>query len=248
MSTQGENRSGDSRRNQIDRYVNDQMNEEERIEFEQRMREHVDLAESVHMHRDVLMGIEYYFLKDLKQDLIKSDQQKPKNTIRHYLAIAATILLLAGVGITYYFLNAGESSDDLFIAYFEPYPNIVAPVTRSSENSSYKEVMQLYEAQEYTEVIPKLNALIKNNPERLELVFYRGISYLGISQPERAAADFKAVIRAGENTFAEPSYWYLGLSQLKMDKTEEAKESFQKLKEVNGALAKRARKILEDMR
>lgn len=242
MSTEGE-----IRRNQIDRYVNGLMNVDERNQFEQRMREHVELAESVHMHRDVLMGVEYYFLKELKQELKNSDQQKAKSSIKTYLAIAASVFLLASAGLTYYLLDATDSSNGLFVTYFEPYPNIIAPITRSSENTSYEEVMQLYEAGQYAEVIPKLNLLIENRSENLELVFYRGVSYLGANQPERATVDFKAVIKGGEKNFVEPSYWYLGLSQLKMDKIEEAKVSFGKLKEKEGALAKQAHKILEDI-
>lgn len=243
MSTEGE-----IRRNQIDRYVTNQMNKEERTEFEKRMRDHVALAESVHMHRDVLVGVEYYFLKELKQELINSDQQKPKSKIRTYLAIAASILLLAGAGITFYFLNIGVDSDSLFITYFEPYPNIVAPVTRSSESSSYEEVMQLYETEQYAEAIPKLNELIQNHPDSVELVFYRGISYLGVDQPKNAATDFTAVIKASKKAFLEPSYWYLGLSQLKIGKIEEAQSSFQMIRETKGALAKQASEILEDMK
>lgn len=242
MSTEGE-----IRRNQIDRYVNGLMNVDERNQFEQRMREHVELAESVHMHRDVLMGVEYYFLKELKQELNNADQQKTKSSIKTYLAIAASVCLLASAGLTYYLLFATSSSNELFMTYFEPYPNIIAPITRSSENASYEEVMQLYEAAQYAEVIPKLNLLIENRSENLELVFYRGVSYLGANQPERAMADFKTVIKGGEKNFLEPSYWYLGLSQLKMDKIEEAKVSFEKLKEKEGALAKQAREVLEDM-
>lgn len=242
MSTEGE-----IRRNQIDRYVTDQMNKEERIEFEQRMRDHEALAESVHMHRDVLMGIEYYFLKELKQELINSDQQKPKRNIRTYLAIAASTLLLVGAGITYYLMSAGANSNSLFVTYFEPYPNIIAPVTRSSETSSYEEVMSLYEAGQYAEVIPELTALIQTYPDSLGLVFYRGISYLGVDQPGKAAADFTAVIKADEKPFLEPSYWYLGLSQLKMGKTEEARTSLQMIVERKGALAKQAREILEEI-
>lgn len=63
-------------RDQIDRYVNEDMAEGERVQFEQRMREHAELAQAVHTHRDVLQGIELYFLQQLKETLIQSDQPK----------------------------------------------------------------------------------------------------------------------------------------------------------------------------
>jgi outer membrane scaffolding protein for murein synthesis (MipA/OmpV family) len=63
-------------RDQIDRYVNEEMADVERVQFEQRMREHAELAQAVHTHRDVLQGIELYFLRQLKETLILSDQPK----------------------------------------------------------------------------------------------------------------------------------------------------------------------------
>lgn len=65
-----------SHRDQIDRYVNEKMTDDERVVFEQRMREHAELAQAVHTHKDVLQGIELYFLKQLKETLILSDQPK----------------------------------------------------------------------------------------------------------------------------------------------------------------------------
>ncbi|MEK6479101.1 hypothetical protein WJR50_16255 [Catalinimonas sp. 4WD22] len=91
-------------RDQIDRYVNEEMKESERLEFEQRMREHAELAQAVHMHRDVLQGIEFYFLKQLKEQLILSDQPK-KSSLPLWAIILISALAVGGLVALVIYLN-----------------------------------------------------------------------------------------------------------------------------------------------
>lgn len=243
--------NGELRRNQIDRYVTDQMDEQERIVFEQRMREHVELAESVHLHRDVLDGIAFHFASELKQTLIQSDQKRSKSRLKTYLAVAAGIVLLIGAGMAYYFMNMpqNQNSDGPFSAYFEPYPSIIAPTTPSSSDSLYLEVMQEYEAGHYQNAIAGFSKMIEDKPANDQLVFYRGVSYLGTGQANMAAKDFQTVIDAKEDPkFYKPAYWYLGLSQLKMDSIDQARETFQKVANENGNMSDQAKEILQDIK
>ncbi len=237
---------GEFRRNQIDRYVNEQMEANELADFEQRMRENLALAESVHLHRDVQKGMEYYFLQGLKQDLIQSDAKKPKSKLRTYLAIAASVLLLAAAGVTYY-LEYGRSPETLFTAYFEPYPNIIAPVQRSASGQEAEQAMQFYEAGQYAQAITVLDGLISQQSEKAGLIFYRGVSYLGSGQSEQAVRDFQTVIQAEDQPFLQASHWYLGLSYLKMGNTAEAKKHLAKVTAMEGNLAKEATEILSDI-
>lgn len=87
--------SQENHRDQIDRYVNEKMTDTERVQFEQRMREHAELAQSVHTHRDVLQGMELYFLQQLKETLILSDQ--PKKSGLPLWAIIAIGVAVAGI-------------------------------------------------------------------------------------------------------------------------------------------------------
>jgi len=94
----------ENRRDQIDRYVNSQMDEGELVTFEQRMRANAELAHAVHMHKDVLQGIEYHFMNDLKAKLIASD--RPTRSKLPAWAIAALVALgLAAAAAAYYFLR-----------------------------------------------------------------------------------------------------------------------------------------------
>ena len=97
----------ENRRNQIDRYVNGEMNTEEINLFEQRMRENGALAEEVLLHRDVLVGMNYYFNLDLKRQLQEEDAKLKKKPINFYkwVGIAASILLLIAIAYFLFFAN-----------------------------------------------------------------------------------------------------------------------------------------------
>jgi len=97
----------ENRRNQIDRYVNGEMNTEEINLFEQRMRENGALAEEVLLHRDVLVGMNHYFNLDLKRQLQEEDAKLKKKPINIYkwVGIAASILLLIAIAYFLFFAN-----------------------------------------------------------------------------------------------------------------------------------------------
>lgn len=96
--------SQDNHRDQIDRFVNEKMADAERVQFEQRMREHAELAQAVHVHKDVLQGIELYFLQQLKETLILSDQPK-KSGLPLWAKISIGVAVLLGLLALAIYLN-----------------------------------------------------------------------------------------------------------------------------------------------
>jgi len=96
--------SKENRRDQIDRYVNGTMSGDERMLFEQRMRDNVQLAHAVHMHKDVLQGIEFYFMQHLKEKLIQSDQPR-KSGLPVWAIVLLVALGTAAIAAAFYFLR-----------------------------------------------------------------------------------------------------------------------------------------------
>ena len=93
----------ENRWNQIDRYVNGTMSPEECAEFEQRMRENVSLAEGVHLHRDILSGMELHFMREMKQRLILADQPQKKSKWKTVALIVGGAVLAAAIGVAVYY-------------------------------------------------------------------------------------------------------------------------------------------------
>jgi len=79
------------------------MDEEEVQAFEQRMRENAALAHAVHMHKDVLRGIEYHFMNEIKAKLIASDRPTRKK-LPTWAIVGLIVVGVAAAIAAYYFL------------------------------------------------------------------------------------------------------------------------------------------------
>ena len=247
------NSQPENRWNQIDRYVSGEMVDDERDVFETRMREHAGLAQQVHLHRDIMSGIEYHFARELKERLALSDIEKKKFNYGLLWKVAAAVLLVAGLGAAaYYYLPQAADKQQLFAANFKAYPNALTQRVRSepaTDEAGLPAAMQQYDAGQYPQAIAEFNALLATDSldEELAVVFYRGVAYLGSNQAQEAIADFEVVLQQADTLFAEPAAWYLGLSYLKAGKTERAREIFAKLRDREGDYAKQASDLLEEI-
>ena len=246
----------ENRWNQIDRYVNGEMVEKERDLFEQRMREHAELAQQVHLHRDMLLGMEYYFMQQLKEQLALSDQKKKSFNWPLFLKVAAAVLLVVGLaGVAYYYGQRPANPEQLFLAYFEPYPNTLTQTNRSeaSPDDASDEVaaaVRDYEQGNFSQAVAALNEALSSaditDDRRTALVFYRGVANLQLGNGRQARSDLAKVIQS-DTLLTEPATWYTGLSYLQDNNVAEAKRIFEQLRAAQGEYAERAAKLLDDL-
>ena len=248
------NQPAENRWNQIDRYVNGEMVDDELQLFEERMREHAELAQQVHAHRDILEGMEYHFMQELKEQLALSDQVKKKINVRRVLQIAATVLLIAGLAAVAYFYLQPLDPQQTFLSYFEPYPNTLTQTSRgeaAAAAAERKQAMQYYESGDFPRAATALTGLLASDSiegSRTALMFYRGISYLGSEQTEQAITDLNTVAQNADSLLAEPATWYLGLGYLRAGQVAQAKEILTQLRDVGGDYAVQAAKLLEELK
>jgi tetratricopeptide (TPR) repeat protein len=237
----------ENRRNQIDRYVNGEMDTEEITVFELRMRENGALAEEVHLHRDVLVGMNQYFNLDLKRILQEEEAKLKKKPVNFYkwAGIAASIVLVIAISYLVFFTGQTDSKQ-LYAQYYKPYPNIVTPAQRS-ESSTTDPGLSLYEAGNYTEALKHLEQQISQGSQAPYLAFYAGIAALNTDEETKAKNYFEKVINRQDETFANPAQWYLGLTYLKSGEKKEAALLFEEIKTSGNDYSQRAAEILEDL-
>ena len=241
------NQEAENRRNQIDRYVNGEMNTEEITVFEQRMRENGALAEEVHLHRDVLTGMNQYFNLDLKRILQEEEAKLKKKPVNFYkwAGIAASIVLVIAISYLVFFTGQTDSQQ-LYAQYYQPYPNVVTPAQRS-ESSTINPALSQYEAGNYSEALTTIEEQISRGDQAPYLAFYGGIAALNTNEETKAIAFFEKVIDRKDKTFAGPAKWYLGLAYLKAGQTKKAIQIFEEIKTSGNDYSQRATEILEDL-
>lgn len=157
-------------------------------------------------------------LNRFESDIREKPVKKPKDGFK-LLALAASIVLLFGLG-WYGFNNAfGSDYPALYSENFEKYPNTVFAITRSDTIQSLeRQAFAAYESGNFQTAIDNFDK-IPQNDQMPYLDFYRAQSYLQLEKTEEAKSYFVKNIEH-EKVFVPESHWYLALTYLKKkDKT-----------------------------
>lgn len=189
----------------------------------------------------------FQFEVDVRQALINEkklalkatfkDQEKQhigtKKPVNNYLSffvkygIAAMLLILLSV-VGYQQFDTSTSYDGLYADNFEPYRNIVAPITRTADTLTQVEIaFKNYELKKYEAAETQLIKLAQET-DKASFYFYLGITQLELDKPQDAISNLD-ISSAMKGEFQEKSNWYLALAYLKNNQGEPAKELLTKI-------------------
>ncbi|MFT5884676.1 MAG: hypothetical protein ACI9IP_001133 [Arcticibacterium sp.] len=176
----------------------------------------------------------------LKKVLADDDElSEPKKTWRPW-AMAAAVLSVAA--FSFWMMNETVSEKDLYAAYYQKYPNVVAPLTRSNEAASKKDKLyQNYEKGDYTSAIAGLEVLKSDTA-----TFYLALSLMEAEDYKKAAAVLGLEDFSG-SSFYLYAKWYMALSSLKMQEYSEAKGLLLELEKEDFPLSENVQLLLKDL-
>ena len=243
---------------QTDRYLQMEMGEEERLQFELELEKDPLLKEELALDQDIRKVIDLFFSRELKAKLQKAEEEIRNKKVagnshsrRIFLWTSAMvasflIILLAG----YYFPSRKPGLEELYLSYYQPYPNIVAPIERSEEREKETDrAFRLYEKGHYMEAVAAFEKalLAKGEKESAALNFYYALSLLKNGEEEKAISLLNELKTEGGGRFAEPSFWYLGLAYLKKEDKKSARQVFEQIANSSSAYRNKARKIMDEL-
>lgn len=217
----------EARNEMIQAYLEGNMSEKERVEFETAMDQDPDLKAEVSDLRLIEKDLNAHRIGEFQtqltswEDEYKQALETPPSgfQLRRYLSIAATLTILA-VAAIYFMKPAG--TDEIYDTYYSPYADVLS--TRGeAESQLLSEGMASYNAENYAVAAEKLGQFVESTSDPLAFL-YLGISYLELDQPALAVD----MLQRAENVSytAHQAKWYLGLSFLKLDNIEVAKSYF----------------------
>lgn len=243
----------------LDRYLRDEMNEQERRTFEEQLSTDNTMTDELELHRDAIEGIWLDGSHALKKRLqaVEAELAKPapsagseKKSNQRFLitwvAIAASLLTVLLLG--YLFVPSSSSPEELYVAYYQPFPNLINPAQRSTEVEEatvLEQAVRAYDAQQYDQAL----ALFEQGDALSDpgYTFYYAASFLGRGQPERAIPLLEQVVQEKTGLFYEPGVWYLALAHLKADHPAAARPYLQTLTKQPGDYTAEARELLEKL-
>lgn len=245
----------DKKHELIDKYLHNTLQTEELIQFEQQLTTDTDFEKTVQLlqHiRHVVKDETAIAIQQKMQTLPMSHTQRhpPKRRIRHFKqwAIAATILIIATFGITFWFIQPPPSQPQaLYTQYYHPWEgnNIIRGSSKTEELG-----LTAYRQGDFNQAIIQLETVLAKSPNNSKSLYFLGHSYLNLkpANATKALFYFQMVIKMDNSIFIPSAQWYSALIYLKQNHYAKAIEILESLKADNqSGYSKQARKLLKEL-
>lgn len=209
----------------LNKYFEKSLNEEESAFFYQLIESDLEFKSEFEYRNQVKKAIALNEREKLREKL-KSFESKPRRVNSLWYAAAASLVIV----FSFYFIlfNQNHTSEELYNEYFEVYPNVVQPIVRGDGNSLVNEAFVAYENENYGQSAQFFQNIYTTTNEEYAL-FYQGMSLLNADQIQKADDLFET--HSWSENYIYKVNWYLALSKLKQNQTQEAKELL--LKNIN---------------
>jgi tetratricopeptide (TPR) repeat protein len=221
----------------IEKYLNGELDEAGRIEFEEKLRTDSEFAEIYSFEKNFknLEGTEreLVFRENLSTilDSVRQEDKfgdyepkiiKPESSHRmtkffsYKYRIAAAVLVLISLSVILFYLltNSGSREDRLFARYYESYP--VDFISRSDTDSiALESAYVLYQNRDFQSALSVFIRELAEHPENENIRFYAGICYMNQKQFERACGMLSLLANQPGGSMFEQAQWYYALAALK---------------------------------
>lgn len=201
---------------------------DERIEFETKLKEDADFRSEVEDIRSLLFGIETQALKE-KLDEFHKDLPKQMNTeptaskvrFLQFRKIAVAAIIILG-SVSFWYFN-GSSDEQLYDTYFKPDPGLPTTMS-SSDDFAFYDAMVNYKQGDYKTAIKKWEVLEQKKPKNDTLTYFLGVANLANKNTSEAIGYLNTTVEKSNSIFIEDAYYYLGMAYLKTKNFEQAKK------------------------
>ena len=239
----------------VEKYFDSELNDAELKNFTLRMESDENFKSLVEQEKVLISAIRYEgavsslkYLEDLELKLQKETPilLSSGSTKWYYYAAAAAVGIIVVAAV---FMNTfKDRPDELFQAYFTPYPNMFEPTTRSNESvdSKRKEAFRAYERGDYQKAAALFKDLLSDNKEA-GMMLLLGNSNLILGHVDEAKENFITLNKDFDELDIQAK-WYLSLCYLKSGETERARAILKELGDTEVSYATKARELLEKVK
>ena len=229
----------------FDDFINGNLSNEDSIAFKNRLSTDSKFNEEYNQYLLIVSGIVLQGTSGLKEKLKEREQyhRRSKANINKYYKIAAAVLLLLIASFLIIKSSFSPDPQSLYLAYYEPYPNIVDPLDRTGNSEAFS-AYQLYELGKYNESIEKLSA-IPDNIIKPPSLFYLGQAHMANNELEKALNCLQKI--ENDSNYYQIAQWHIALIFLKLDDIEQAEKQLETIIEQKGDYLKQALALKEEL-
>ncbi len=221
----------------IERYVDGDMTDAERVQFEQKLSSDELLKEEYDLYTQVADGITDHFSNKFKDQMKAVDLEmdlnpihKPKSKRIILFSIAATVVVLM---VSYFAINPLLNIPD-FKSIASKYDEVDRgmPVLMSAnDDQQFNEAMNRYKLKNYQGSLTILQELIKNKADNDTLIYYIGINYQMLNNEKSAIDQFEKIENIQNSAFKDKAEFRLAICYLKLENKKEAVAVLKKISE-----------------
>ena len=195
----------------IEQYCEGSLSKKEMIDFEARLIIDSELKEEFEIYKAVVSCIKEKGEEDFKVKLLLADEELDRNSKKtssndksnfKYWAIAASIILLIGIGL-YWILTPKIDLEKLADNYYEKEKGL--QVEMSVNKGQLDNVMNSYKTEDYKGAKKQLEILLKTNNSNDTLNYFNGIINYELVDYITAKISFKK-INKGSSYFEKAQY------------------------------------------
>ena len=159
--------------------------------------------------------------------------------------VAASLAVLLSVG---YFVSqtTPPNTQELFVENFEPYRNVIHPITRASQQEDLKtQAFAYYEQGKYEDALELFKKLYQTT-ETPHYLFYQANALLQLNRPKEAITALQTHLKT-KDTLTQKSHWYLAMAYLKLNDVTNAKKNLEQVVLENKFNVEKAKSLLKKL-
>lgn len=230
----------------IEKYIDNSLSDSEVSLFHQKVQQSVEFSEQLELAQKAIKDIRKDYQPLTKKELFEIFEHskkgiKKKTKIRKLSLIAAAISLIL---CSLFVLNDDSENihQTLFMEYYQEYPT--RPIFRDiNQKDNLSMAIQAYERGQYKNALPLLLDQFSKESD-LNLPIYIGNCFLAQDDMDQAIIFFKLAEQSSQEEIQAHAKWYLALSYLKSEKTQDSKETLASIIDLKQLYFKEAQALL----
>jgi tetratricopeptide (TPR) repeat protein len=233
----------------IEKYFENQLSEEENVLFKTYLTNDEDFKTTFEFEKSVKNSIHFLERDSLKSMLKGFEEQPLKKPFRLnnwlWMSVAAMVI----IGLFVWLSSENQSnSQELYLSYYQSYPNVVAPVVRGENIQDEKlKAFEAYEQEKY-QLASTLFHQIFNKTKEEYAIFYESQCYFSLGETQKGISLIETKIFTDEKyPFKTQQQWYLALGYLKLGEIEKAKKYLQVLINYDNIQKQKAEELLKEL-
>ncbi len=220
----------------IEKYLQGHLAPEERSAFERQLHSDPLLAKKTSTYRDSFSRKISNKHNKLRRGLLAVGRKS--SHLSHNIAalhkkktvvkvIGIITLLSICVVSTFFIFDKTTDNAALFTRYYNESISSHPLLSDRSHEETYG--ITHYQNRDFQRAIPALEKEIIASPGDARLYLYLGLSYLESDNDEKALLNFQKAEKVAESKIRDSAIWYLALTEIKLNHTNEAKQNLLEL-------------------